>query len=209
MKRFRVSVETTREQFRSIIKDKEEAYSEFAVKLTSLASTWLQDETTGRLHDSKKMLDMILLEQFLSNMPSDIRTWLLDKGVNTITEAADYADSYVQVRRSVNNCMVAQRVHDPSLLSNHDWVQGGKKHIASVVNVHSSACNAPSNTPVVSAISVNMPVNNELRQVPQGVQNVSDTFLPNSSTCVPSLNTFVPSTKIFEPEDGIKRPFNK
>ena len=41
------------------------------------------------------------MEQFLERIPNDLRTWLLDKKVKTIKEAAELADGYAQVRRKV------------------------------------------------------------------------------------------------------------
>jgi hypothetical protein len=224
LKRFKVSAETTREQFRSIQKGKEDAFSEFAVKLTSLASTWLQDEATGRLHDSNKILDIILLEQFLSNVPNEIRTWLLDKNVTNIVEAADYADNYLQVRRGVNNHTVVPNVQNFTN-SQHNNSQQGVKRITPQVNArlpvysvpqvysnapmnarmpaynvpHSSTLNAhmPAyNVPYTSsAVNTDMSVNNETFPSAYNVPYTSNVSVPAVSTVVPNVYTKQPVNK--------------
>jgi len=98
LQRFQISPEIVREKFRSATLEPSEAYSEFAIKLTGWATAWLQDPNGGLL-GAKEILDVILLEQFLGCIPDDLRTWLLDKKVKIIKEAADLADGYVQVRR--------------------------------------------------------------------------------------------------------------
>ena len=43
----------------------------------------------------------MLLEQFLEVLPDDLKLWLADRKPNTLSEAAQLADQYVAVHKSI------------------------------------------------------------------------------------------------------------
>jgi SCAN domain len=49
--------------------------------------------------DLKRMIEVILFEQFQENLEGDLRLWLLDRKPETLSEAANLADQYIAVRK--------------------------------------------------------------------------------------------------------------
>ena len=98
LKRFQISTDAVREKFRTSSMEKGESFVDFSVKLSSWAQAWFQDHN-GAMLSAEDIKEVIVMEQFLARVPEDLRTWLLDKKVKTVREAAELSDGYAQVRR--------------------------------------------------------------------------------------------------------------
>ena len=105
LKRFNVTANTSRLHFRQRYPASGQSYSDFAVKQTSCATAWVR--SAGALNDPGKLLDLVILEDFINKTPEDLRVWLIDKKPVNVLQAAEMADDFVQTRSnySVNtNC---------------------------------------------------------------------------------------------------------
>jgi len=75
-----------------------ETYSEFAFRLSTQFTRWLESE--GAYSDVELLRDLIEREQFQSNLDSESRVWLIDQKPKNLPEAARLADQYVAVRKA-------------------------------------------------------------------------------------------------------------
>ena len=109
LKRFNVSAESSRLLFREARHAPSQSFSEFGIKISGLACAWVNE--TGARADAEKLFNLIVLEQFLSQVPEDLRIWLIDKKPKDVFEAGELADSYQQAR---------QLIKQPTLQTNTD-----------------------------------------------------------------------------------------
>ena len=82
--------EVYRKRFRNLSRHSTETYLEFAFRLGTQFTRWLESE--GAYSDVELLRDLIRREQFLSNLDSDLRIWLIDQKPKTLSEAARLAD---------------------------------------------------------------------------------------------------------------------
>ncbi|KAG0415919.1 hypothetical protein HPB47_006907 [Ixodes persulcatus] len=93
LRKFRLSPEAFRQNFRETRKGPDESYAEFAYKLKGFLESWLRG--VNSYEDREKVLEQIALEQFLSCIPTGLKEWIQDRPeVETVQKAADYADEY-------------------------------------------------------------------------------------------------------------------
>jgi len=90
--------EVYRKRFRNLSRHSTETYLEFAFRLGTQFTRWLESE--GAYSDVELLRDLVQREQFLSNLDSDLRIWLIDQKPKTLSEAARLADQYVAVRKA-------------------------------------------------------------------------------------------------------------
>ena len=64
LKRYNISEETYRQQFRAVTKRREESFREMVVRLQDLQGKWMKDHKTV-----EEMSEVIVLEQFLHTIP--------------------------------------------------------------------------------------------------------------------------------------------
>ena len=95
LKRFNVSAETSRIMFRESLPSNHSSFSDYGVKLSSMATSWVRN---AQAHSFQTLFEMMVLEQFLSKVPEDLRVWLIDKKPANVKEASEFADSYCQSR---------------------------------------------------------------------------------------------------------------
>ena len=95
LKRFNVSTETSRIMFRESLPNNHSSFSDYAVKLSSMATSWVRN---AQAHSFEKLFEMMVLEQFLSRVPEDLRVWQIDRKLANVKEASEFADSYCQSR---------------------------------------------------------------------------------------------------------------
>jgi len=79
---FSVVPEVYRKRFRGLTKSNSETCAEFAFRLSTQFSRWLESEGTDT--DIELLRDLIQREQFNSIVDSDLRHWLIDQKPKTL-----------------------------------------------------------------------------------------------------------------------------
>ena len=79
LRRYDISSETYCQRFRAARRKEQEAYSEHATRLQDLAKKWLSE-----CDSVQKVLEKVVLEQFLDTLPGDLRIWLCERKPTTI-----------------------------------------------------------------------------------------------------------------------------
>jgi len=82
-------------RFHNLNKSHIETYSEFAFRLSTQFTRWLESE--GAYSDVELLRDLMQREQFRSNLDSELRVWLIDQMPKNLSEAVRLADQYVAV----------------------------------------------------------------------------------------------------------------
>jgi len=88
-----------RKRFRSLSKQANDTYADFAFKLTNVCKRWLQ--SVNAFDNIEALRQAILMEQFMEMLPTDLTLWLFDQKTKTIDEMARAADQYSALRKSV------------------------------------------------------------------------------------------------------------
>ena len=83
---YSVVPEVYRKRFRSLNKLYSETYSEYAFRLSTQFTRWLESE--GAYSDVDLLRDLMQREQFQSNLDSELRVWLIDQKPQNLSEAA-------------------------------------------------------------------------------------------------------------------------
>jgi len=92
-------------------------YSEFAFRLTTQFKRWAESEHT--CNDVAKLRELILVEQFKTNLEPSVRGWLIDQKPQTLSELSRMADQHVAVHlpdhtgKEFQNPELNQFVHKP------------------------------------------------------------------------------------------------
>ena len=94
LRRCDISSETYRQRFRAERWKEQEAYSKHATRLQDLAKKWLSE-----CDSVQKMLERVVLEQFLDTLPGDLRIWLCERKPTTVEQASSMADDYRSARQ--------------------------------------------------------------------------------------------------------------
>eukprot|EP00731_Ephydatia_muelleri_P014661 Em0008g381a len=94
LRRYDISEETYRQRFRESSKKEEESVGELAVRLTDLLQKW-----TKGCRTVDEIRDMLVKEQLLSSLPTDVRIHVSERKPKTSADAAELADSYLHARR--------------------------------------------------------------------------------------------------------------
>ena len=89
-----ISEEMYRQRFRESSKKEGESVGELAVRLTDLLQKW-----TKGCRTVDEIRDMLVKEQLLSSLPTDVRIHVSERKPKTSADAAELADSYLRVRR--------------------------------------------------------------------------------------------------------------
>ena len=95
---YAVVSEVYRRRFRGLTKNQSDIFSEFAFKLTTQFRRWAESEKA--YDDIQKLRELILMEQFIETLDSELRVWLIDQEPKGLSDAAKLADQYVAVRRA-------------------------------------------------------------------------------------------------------------
>ena len=91
--------EVYRKRFRSFTKLTQDTYANFAFKLHNVFKRWL--EGVKAYDDVDALRQTMLLEQFFEVLPDDLKLWLADRKPNTLSAAAQLADQYVAIHKSI------------------------------------------------------------------------------------------------------------
>ena len=81
-----------RQHFRSWRKSEKQSYVEFTRDLTKHFNRW---GFSLEVATFKGLSDLTVLEQFKNSIPPEVATFIVEKGVETASEAAFLADNFV------------------------------------------------------------------------------------------------------------------
>lgn len=103
--------EVHRKRFRTLSKLGSETFSEFAFRLSTQFKRWSEGE--GSYSDVVKLREMIQLEQFREALDPELVIWLIDQKPQTVAQAAQLADQFFAVRKSVKQTVVTSFSRSP------------------------------------------------------------------------------------------------
>ncbi|KAL2082862.1 hypothetical protein ACEWY4_020635 [Coilia grayii] len=95
LEKFEINPETYRQRFRSTQMLPDESPKELFTRLRELYEKW----TRPQVHSKEEIGDMLILEQFLRMVSSDVRLWIREHNPKTSKEAVVLAESFVAARR--------------------------------------------------------------------------------------------------------------
>ena len=95
LRRYDINSETYRQRFRSIRLNEGESHREMATRLSDLIDKWMKE-----CKSAKEVCELIVIEQLLETLPSEVRVWVRERKPKTSTEAGQLADDYVQARKT-------------------------------------------------------------------------------------------------------------
>ena len=97
-KHYDINKETYRQRFRSTKAKEGESPTEMIIRLTDMAVKWLKE------HDTReKVTDIIVMEQFITMLPEEIRVWVKEYKPETSMIAAKLAEDYQQARNTAED----------------------------------------------------------------------------------------------------------
>ena len=86
--------ERYRERFRTIQIETDASYSDFAFLLASAFKRWIESVNVTTFD---QLVEIVMIEQFVSNLPNEVRLWLLDHTPTTLNQAARFTDEFVAI----------------------------------------------------------------------------------------------------------------
>ena len=92
LRSYQLNAEAYRQQFRNCRKDVDQTYVEFARIKEQHFDRWCRSKSVGQ--DFEKLRQLILIEEFKRCVHNSIKTFIDEKKVETVHEAADFADEY-------------------------------------------------------------------------------------------------------------------
>ncbi|KAH7978603.1 hypothetical protein HPB49_006087 [Dermacentor silvarum] len=96
-RKYRLSAEAFRRNFRGMEKAGNESYTEFANKPMSSIEEWLKEQKS--YGDQAKIVQCFALEQFYNRLPENVRYWVQDRPeLSTIARTAELAKEFVTRR---------------------------------------------------------------------------------------------------------------
>ena len=84
-------------KFRDLKKGDSESHTDFAFKMQNFFKRWLQ--SLGTYDDIERLRQIMLMEQFLLTVSTELKIWLVDQKPKTVDEMARLADQYVALRK--------------------------------------------------------------------------------------------------------------
>ena len=126
--------EVHRKRFRTLSKLGSETFSEFAFRLSTQFKRWAEGE--GSYTDIVKLRELIQFEQFREALDPELVIWLIDQKPQTVAQAAQLADQFFAVRKSVKQTVFTSVSRSPvsNLVAGHS--QKPLQHYTSVNHVY-------------------------------------------------------------------------
>ena len=99
LKRYQVTADHSRKQFRQIKRLKDESYSELRNRLEKDLSKWVEMSGASKSNPTQ-LWELIMKEQFLENCSPELKTYIADRAPSTCDDMAKIADRYDEARKS-------------------------------------------------------------------------------------------------------------
>ena len=107
-KYYDINEETYRQRFRSSKVKEGESPTEIVTRLTDMAVRWLKE------HDTRaKVIDMVVMEQFITMLLEEIRVWVKEHKPETSMIAGKFAEDYQQARKTAEDDQVGSKEKPP------------------------------------------------------------------------------------------------
>ncbi|XP_069138991.1 uncharacterized protein [Argopecten irradians] len=119
LKRFEMTEEGFRNRFRSGRPEKGETFSQFAVRLDSYFTRWLELAKTNKTFDNLR--DLMVRDQFLQACGQDLVLFLKERTPTSLSAMSQLADQYAEARGNPSNLV------RPKGSGNKDFHGQGKK----------------------------------------------------------------------------------
>ena len=121
LKRYETTEDGYRVKFRTSQPEKSETPSQFASRISSYFTRWV--ELTGITQDYDGLVDLLVREQFLQCCPKEMATVLKEHSIKNLGELASLAEKYIEARgnNSFTNCVGKNNSRNPNQFekSNH------------------------------------------------------------------------------------------
>ena len=104
LKRFHLTEDGFRVNFRSAKPEVGETFPQFAVRLDNILCRWVDMAKVDKKYDGLK--DLILREQFLNSCDVELSTFLKERKPRSLTELARYAEQYSEAHGGVETQLV-------------------------------------------------------------------------------------------------------
>ena len=109
LRRYDINEESYRQRFRGAKRKEGETSRELAARLEDLVDKWMQ----GR-DKIEAIKDLIVLEQLVETLPTDVRIFVKERKPETTAEAAKLADDYCQARKHESEKIKIQNAGKPN-----------------------------------------------------------------------------------------------
>ncbi|XP_071950797.1 uncharacterized protein [Antedon mediterranea] len=119
--------EAYRQKFRNLGKPYDQTFTEFARKKQILFDRWCSSE--GVKGEFGKLRELMLVEEFKSCSPTEVRTYLEEQKVDNLMKAASVADNYVLTHKVVDTKSVSKSVDDSKVQSQKTTVNSSSKFV--------------------------------------------------------------------------------
>jgi len=96
---YELTPEVYRKKFRTLTKQTSDTYADFTFKLNNEFKRWLQG--LNAYDNIEALRQVFLIEQFMENLPTDMKLWLVDQNKTNVADLAKDADKFVALRKSV------------------------------------------------------------------------------------------------------------
>ena len=130
LRRYDINEETYRQRLRAASRKDVETHRELATRLADTVDKW-----TRECSSVQELRDLIVKEQLLNSLPSDIRVWVSERKPKTSREAGQLADDYLQARRRSQELSrneqprrLEKRPHGPIPVADLGGVRGVQMH---------------------------------------------------------------------------------
>eukprot|EP00731_Ephydatia_muelleri_P007213 Em0003g1461a len=107
LRRYDISEQTYRQRFRDAVMKKDETVSELNVRLIDLFLKWTKGCKTV-----EQLRDLMILEQLVNTLQTEVRVWVTERNPKTSAEAAKLADDYLSARKQNGSWLVQERKFD-------------------------------------------------------------------------------------------------
>ncbi|XP_070795160.1 uncharacterized protein [Pituophis catenifer annectens] len=116
-----VSREKQRQHFRRFCYQEAEGPRRACTRLQELCRRWLKVEK----HSKEQILELLILEQFLTILPGEIQSWVRARGPDTCSQAVALAEDFLQKQQKTEEWEQQVRRSDPVYIREHK-VNGGE-----------------------------------------------------------------------------------